>query len=483
MGAEAFSRQPALRAAQRADLRRPRRGPAHRDRRRRAAVDLRRHDPARGGVHERPAAPAGRPDGVRRALERRAGDRRRPARGRRQLAVPVRPRAVARDADRALRAGHRHPPGGAQGPGRAPARVVRRALDHLDLRPVRGERPLLPGAAAARRRRGPGGAARARRRRRGCRSCACTTARSTAGTARSTTSCAAARTCAWRTACCRPARRSSTSSPTPPSTTGSCACWPSEDRPLWSQMSFSAAEENFHARRARRHRRARVLARPGRGAGRRAGAAAAAADRPRGPRGVGRRRRPTATGCWASSSAAACTQRNGASLAGRRLPPPLRGPQARPHGRAARDDRALPRAHARQRARSTSGPSGTDSSQGRPPKGGPTIATADDDGERRSRQYPAHDDRAVLRSRSPLLLPPVGCLVGRCVLVLPVLRRALSSGPPDRPRASARTTERLPAVERSPRRGQGARLAPCSASRRASLAGACGPPPTRFSPT
>ena len=61
--------------------------------------------------------------------------------------------------------------------------------------------------------------------RRGCRSCGCTTARSTAGTARSTTSCAAARTCAWRTACCRPARRSSTRSPTPPSTTGSCACW------------------------------------------------------------------------------------------------------------------------------------------------------------------------------------------------------------------------------------------------------------------
>ena len=41
-----------------------------------------------------------------------------------------------------------------------------------------------------------------------------------------------------------------------------------EERPLWSQMSFSAAEENFHVGRARRHRRARLLARGGRGAGR-----------------------------------------------------------------------------------------------------------------------------------------------------------------------------------------------------------------------
>ena len=39
-------------------------------------------------------------------------------------------------------------PGGAQGPGRSPAGVVRRPLDHLDLRPLRGERPLLPRAAA-----------------------------------------------------------------------------------------------------------------------------------------------------------------------------------------------------------------------------------------------------------------------------------------------------------------------------------------------
>ena len=34
------------------------------------------------------------------------------------------------------------------------------------------------------------------------------------------------RTCGWRTACCRPARRSSTSWPTRRSTTACCGCWP-----------------------------------------------------------------------------------------------------------------------------------------------------------------------------------------------------------------------------------------------------------------
>ena len=66
----------------------------------------------------------------------------------------------------------------------------------------------------------------ARRRPRARPSCACTTARSTAGTGRSTTSCAAARTCASRTGSCPPARPSSTCSPTRPSTTAWCARWP-----------------------------------------------------------------------------------------------------------------------------------------------------------------------------------------------------------------------------------------------------------------
>ena len=75
-----------------------------------------------------------------RVLERRPGDRRRPGRARRQLAVPVRQGAVAGDPDPAVRAGHRHPLRGAEGPGRTAPGLVRRALDHLDLRPVRGER-------------------------------------------------------------------------------------------------------------------------------------------------------------------------------------------------------------------------------------------------------------------------------------------------------------------------------------------------------
>ena len=69
-----------------------------------------------------------------------------------------------------------------------PAGVVRRAVDHLDLRPVRGERPVFPAAAADLRGRGPGGGAARRRCAAARASCGCTTARSTGGTARSTTS-------------------------------------------------------------------------------------------------------------------------------------------------------------------------------------------------------------------------------------------------------------------------------------------------------
>ena len=59
-----------------------------------------------------------------------------------------RPAALGGDPDRAVRAGHRHPAGRDEDSGRTATGVVRRALDHVDLRPVRGERPLLPGAAA-----------------------------------------------------------------------------------------------------------------------------------------------------------------------------------------------------------------------------------------------------------------------------------------------------------------------------------------------
>ena len=152
-------------------------------------------------------------------LERRPGAGRAAARARRELAVPVRQAAVGRDPHRAVPAGHRHPLAGAAEPGRAAAGVLRRALDHLDLRPVRGERPVLPGAAARDDRRGAGGGARRAGRRRGCRSCGCTTAPCTAGTGRCTTSSTAARTCASRTGCCRPVPPSSTCWPTRRSTT------------------------------------------------------------------------------------------------------------------------------------------------------------------------------------------------------------------------------------------------------------------------
>ena len=101
LNADELQRQPALRAAQRADLRRPRRGPAHRDRRRRAAA---RPPPTRS----RPRRPAPASSSTCRStprtfagvLERGAGDRRRAGRARRELAVPLRQGAVARDPDR-----------------------------------------------------------------------------------------------------------------------------------------------------------------------------------------------------------------------------------------------------------------------------------------------------------------------------------------------------------------------------------------------
>ena len=157
-------RQPALPAAERADPRTPAaRTSDHRHRRPRAAATP---PPTRSCPRRRAPAPSStcrpRPEQFAaywNASQAIAGG---PARGRRQLAVPARQGAVARDPDPAVRAGHRHPQRGAQGAGRAAAGVVRRALDQLGLRPVRGERPLLPGAAADHRRRGPGRGARGR---------------------------------------------------------------------------------------------------------------------------------------------------------------------------------------------------------------------------------------------------------------------------------------------------------------------------------
>ena len=129
-----------------------------------AAAHVDRLDRPRGRLHQRAVPPPGGAGHVRQLLERLPG--RSPAV---QVAVGanspflLRPAALGRDPDRPVRAGHRHPAGRAQGPGGTPTRVVRRALDHLDLRPVRGERAVLPAAAADLRRRGPGGGAAQRR--------------------------------------------------------------------------------------------------------------------------------------------------------------------------------------------------------------------------------------------------------------------------------------------------------------------------------
>ena len=188
------------------------------------------------------------PGAVRRVLERRAGRRRHPGGARRELAVPVRPGAVAGDPHPAVRAGHRHPVGGDQGAGGTPAGVVRRALDHLGVRPVRGERPLLPGAAADLRRR----TTRPRPSRRG-----------------DTPELAELRLhngtiYRWNRPIydvvrkgrphLRVENRVLPAGPTVVDTIANGAFYfglirmlAEADRPLWSQMSFSAAEENFHA--------------------------------------------------------------------------------------------------------------------------------------------------------------------------------------------------------------------------------------------
>ena len=116
-------------------------------------------------MHERPAAP----DGRSRPRSARTGTRRRRSPGMQMAIGANSPFFFGRELWRETRIALFEQttdtrPGGAQGPGRAPARVVRRALDHVDLRPLRGERPLLPGAAAGGRGRGPDGRAGERRR-------------------------------------------------------------------------------------------------------------------------------------------------------------------------------------------------------------------------------------------------------------------------------------------------------------------------------
>ena len=241
-------------------------------------------------MHQHPVPRADLAGPVRGVLERLAGDRRRPGGGGGELAVPAGQGAVARDPDPAVRAGHRHPQRGAQGAGRAAAGVVRRALDHLGLRPVRGERPLLPGAAADHRRRGPARGARGRRHPK------LAELRLHNGTIYR-----------WNRPVydvaggvphLRVENRLLAAGPTVADTMANAAFYfglvralAESERPLWSQMSFSAAEENFHVA-ARQGIDAQIYW-PGVGQvpRHRAGAAAAAAAGAPGAGGVGRLRR------------------------------------------------------------------------------------------------------------------------------------------------------------------------------------------------
>ena len=245
------------------------------------------------------------PERVRRALERRAGDRRRPARARRELAV------LLRQASCGARPGSRcssRPPTPARRSSRP--RACARGCGSASAGSPRSSTCSRRTSATSRR----------------CCRCATTRTRSRCSTRGDVPRLAelrlhngtiyrwnrpvydvvaAARTCASRTACCRPARRSSTSLANAAFYYGLVRVLAEEERPLWSQMSFSAAEENFHAGARDGHRRERLLARARRGAGRRAGAAPAAAAGPRGARRAGASTPPTATGCSASSSGAA----------------------------------------------------------------------------------------------------------------------------------------------------------------------------------
>ena len=248
-------------------------------------------------------------------------------------------RAVARDPHRALRAGHRHPARGAQGPGRAAARVVRRALDHVDLRPLRGERALLPGAAADVRGRGPVDGARRAAARPSLREL-----RLHNGTIyrwnRPVYDVAdGGRTCASRTACCPPG-------PTVVDILANAAFYyglvrvlAEDERPVWTQMSFSAAEDNFHAG-ARDGIDARVYwPGVGRGPGRPSSCCAGCCRWPTRASSAGASTPPTATGCSASSSSAASRSRNGATWQARHASTALEeaGGVERARG-AARDD-------------------------------------------------------------------------------------------------------------------------------------------------
>ena len=204
---------------------------------------VRRHRP---GIlmHFDAAAPAGRPQQVRRSVERLAGDRGGTGRDECELPAVRRPQALARITDPRVRAVHRHPHSRTRQPGGSAPGVVRRTVDHQRLRPLRGERPLLPAAAARdqglRRIQSPPTL-------RSSTNSTSTTAPCGAGTDRSTTPPTAVPTSVSRTDSSRPARLPSTWSPTPPSTTVSPSSSSERIVPCGRGCRSAEAEENFFA--------------------------------------------------------------------------------------------------------------------------------------------------------------------------------------------------------------------------------------------
>ena len=160
---------------------------------------------------------------------------------------------LARDADRAVQPGGRHPGGGAEEPGSSASGLLRRALGDVDLRPLRGERALLPGPAPGALRGGPSGRPRG------------------GGGFRRWPSCGLHNGTVYRWN--RPIYDTHGSRPhlrvenrvLPAGSSiidvmanaafyyGALRMLTQEDRPVWTRMSFVAAEDNFF-RRARRDR-------------------------------------------------------------------------------------------------------------------------------------------------------------------------------------------------------------------------------------
>ena len=212
-----------------------------------AAAHPRRQHHARGRLHQRPAAPAGQPGGVRAAT----GTPPRPSPASRSRSAANSPYLFGRELWRETRIplfeqATDTRPEELQAQGVRPRvwfgeRWITSVFDLFEenLRYFPALLPLCEDedpVAELQTRRHPGAG----------RADACTTAPSTAGTGPCTPSWTASRTCGWRTGCCRPGRRSSTSSPTPRSTTAWSARWPRRERPIWTQMSFAAAAENLH---------------------------------------------------------------------------------------------------------------------------------------------------------------------------------------------------------------------------------------------